>query len=73
MVSLFTFSTYSNYQNAVTQYGNQTIRNYFANKALHNATGLTDFQLQTALQSFGLKPGASSQNISALMEKDCVF
>ncbi len=42
-------------------------------EALHNATGMTDMQLQTALQSFGLKVGASSNNITNLMSKDCVF
>lgn len=104
-------SSFQNYQNAVAQYGNQTIQNYLANKgagaaavssvggnlvylnylqfggqllpdneailmheALHNATGMTDYQLQTALQSsLGKdKPGASSQNITNLMEKNCV-
>jgi uncharacterized protein RhaS with RHS repeats len=42
-------------------------------EALHNATGMTDYQIQTALQGFGLKAGTSSQNITNLMMKDCVF
>jgi RHS repeat-associated protein len=52
---------------------NPTNEAILMHEALHNATGLTDAQIQAALQSFGLKVGASSQNITNLLEKDCVF
>jgi hypothetical protein len=42
-------------------------------EALHNYTGMTDLQLQIALKSFGLAAGASSNNITALMESKCVY
>jgi RHS repeat-associated protein len=105
MVSLFTFSSWANYQAALATYGSMTIQYYLAHKginsaavssaggtlvflnylqfggglpidnvavlmheALHNFTGFTDNQIQGLL---GLTVGASSQNITALLQKDC--
>jgi hypothetical protein len=40
-------------------------------EALHNYTGLDDYQIQSTLSSFGLQPNASSNNITSLLESKC--
>jgi hypothetical protein len=42
-------------------------------EALHNLTGLSDYQIQSTLSAFGLKTGVDSSNITNLLEQKCVF
>jgi RHS repeat-associated protein len=54
---------------------NPTNEAILMHEALHNFTGLTDYQIQSTLSGtpFNLQMGVSSNNITALMESKCVF
>jgi hypothetical protein len=41
-------------------------------EALHNFTGLSDYQIQSTLSGYGLSDSDSSNNITALLEQKCV-
>ena len=41
-------------------------------EALHNYTGLTDYQIQSTLSAYGLRDDVPSNNITALLAQNCV-